>query len=266
MVRSRAEELLRTGAEKGFTPWLIEQTPFESVYGTAAQSNQHWAAVVAVLTLTLLLAGSMAYERQSGMTFLLGTTPRGRGALLTRKIIVAALTTASVWSIVYGMELHALISDFSIQTWDISVQNLSMMTQFPILCCIKEWLVALYGYRLLMLFCGAILVLLISSCAKRAEIACIAGCGIMLIPSLLYAYVGIEVFRPLAYIISVEAVPLLVQANGAITQFLLWGVALTIIAGMAIGWLCVSINRFRSGTASQRCHREAPPEDPGIRF
>lgn len=245
LVRSRAEELLRTGAEKGFTPWLIEQAPFESVYGTAAQSNQHRAAVVAVLALTLLMAGSMAYERQSGMTFLLRATPRGREALLIRKIIVAALTTASVWATVYGMELHALISNFSIQTWDISVQNLSMMTQFPILCSIQEWLAALYGYRLLTLFCGAILVLLISSCAKRVEIACIAGCGIMLIPSLLYAYVGIEVFRPLAYIISVEAVPLLVQANGGITQLLVWGVALTIFAGLAIGWLCVSINKFR---------------------
>ena len=64
LVRSRAEELFRLGAEKGFTPWLIEQTTFESVYGTAAQNNQHRAAVVAVLALTLLLAGSIAYERQ----------------------------------------------------------------------------------------------------------------------------------------------------------------------------------------------------------
>ena len=51
-VRSRAEKLFELGAEKGFTPWLIEQTPFESVYGTAAQSNQHRAAVVAVLALS----------------------------------------------------------------------------------------------------------------------------------------------------------------------------------------------------------------------
>ena len=97
--------------------------------------------------------------------------------------------------------------------------------QFPILCSIRGWLVILYGYRLLALFCGAILVLLVSSWVKRIEIAYIAGCGIMLIPSLLYAYVGIEIVRPLAYITSVEAVPQLTQASGTITQFLLWGVA-----------------------------------------
>ena len=237
LVRSRAEELFSLGAEKGFVPWLMDQTPFESVYGMAAQSNQHRAAVIAVLALTLLLAGSMAYERQSGMTFLLRAAPRGRGALLICKVIVAALEAAAVWATVYGMELYALISNFSIQTWNVPVQNLSMMTHFPILCSIKEWLVILYGYRLLALICGAILVLLVSSCVKRAEIAYIAGCGVMLIPSLLYAYVGIEVFRPLSFIISVEAVPLLTLADGGITQFLLWGVALTVIAGMAIAWL-----------------------------
>ena len=110
------------------------------------------------------------------MTFLLGSTPRGRGTLLIRKIIVAALVSTAVWATVYGMELYALISNFSIQTWDVPVQNLSMMMQFPILCSIKGWLVILYGYRLLALFCGAVLVLLVSSAWKfpilQAAVSC----------------------------------------------------------------------------------------------
>ena len=171
LVRDRAEKLFELGAAKGFTPWLIEQMPFESVYGTAAQSNPHRAAVVAVLALTLLLAGSMAYERQSGMTFLLGSTLRGRRALLIRKILVAVFEATVVWATVYGMELYTLISNFSIQTWNVPVQNLSIITHFPILCSIKGWLVILYGYRLLALFCGAILVMLVSSCDKRMEIS-----------------------------------------------------------------------------------------------
>ena len=65
----------------------------------------------------------------------------------------------------------------------------------------------------------------------------------MLIPSLLYAYVGIEIFQPLVYITSVEAVPLL--THGAITQFLLWGVAFILIVGLAFAWLFVSINRLK---------------------
>ena len=68
----------------------------------------------------------------------------------------------------------------------------------------------------------------------------------MLIPSLLYAYVGIEIFQPLAYITSVEAVPLLTQAGGAITQFLLWGAGLITIAMMASIWLCILSNKFKN--------------------
>lgn len=185
------------------------------------------------------------YERQSGMTFLLEATPRGRGALMRYKIVVAILAATAVWVTVYGMELYALISNFSIQTWNVPVQNLSMMARFPILCAIKEWLVILYGYRLLVLCCGAVLVLLVLRFVKRVGIAYIAGCGIMLIPSLLYAYVGIELLRPLAYITSVEAVPLLTRVNGAITQFLLCGVTLTAIAGLARIWLLVSNNMVK---------------------
>ena len=92
------------------------------------------------------------------------------------------------------------------------------------------------------LSCGAILILFVSSCVKRVEIAYIACCGILLIPSLLYAYVGIELFHPLAYITSVEAVPLLIRANGGIAQVVLWGVALAVIAGLLGVWLFVSDN------------------------
>lgn len=66
-VKARVNELKTNGADKGFIPWLIDETPFESVYGTAAQDNQHHASVIAVLSLTLLLAGSMVYERRSNI-------------------------------------------------------------------------------------------------------------------------------------------------------------------------------------------------------
>lgn len=245
IVRGRVEEIWNYSTEKGFTPWLIDETPFESVYGTAAKKNQHKAAIAAVLTLTLILAGNMTYERQSGMTFLLKATPRGRVTLLSRKILLSALSTVVVWIIVYGMELHSLVSDFSIETWSVPVQNLSMMTQFPINCSISMWLVLLYGYRLWALFCGALLVLLISGLMKRIEVSYILSCGIMLIPSLLYAYVNIDVLRPVSYIVGVEAMPLLLSENGGVLQFVIWIAALTAIAVFSIVRLFVSSNNYK---------------------
>ena len=244
-VRSRTEELRDKGSAAGFTPWLIDETPFESVYGSRARSNQQQAAHVAVLALTLLLAGSMAYERQSGMMFLLKSTARGRGALLFRKLLLAAVMTTLVWGVVYGMEIYTIHSAFDIPAWSAPAKNLSMLTEFPFNCSITGWLVMLYAYRWLCLFCGAVVVLLVSSLLRRMEAAYIATVGVILLPSLLYAYMGIEVFRPLSVILPVEAMPLLILANGAISQFLMWGVALTMIAGLAAGWLFISANGLK---------------------
>ena len=241
-VRSRAQELRDKGTAEGFVPWLIDETPFESVYGSRAQSNQQQAALVAVLALTLLLAGGMAYERQSGMTYLLKSTARGRGALIFRKLLLAAGMTTLVWAVVYGMEVYTLLSDFDIPAWSAPVKNLSMLSAFPLNCSITGALVLLYVFRWFMLFCGAVIVLLISSRMKRMEVAYIATSAVTLLPSLLYAYMGIGVFRPLSIILPVAAMPLLTAASGATSVCFPWFVALMGIATIIIVWLFVSTN------------------------
>lgn len=243
-VRVCIDELKTNALEKGFVPWLIDDTPFESVYGVAAQSNQHRAAVVSVLALSLLLAGSVAYEHRSNMTLLLSSTIRGRGELLSRKILLAFTVSAVVWAIVYGRELYILITKFDFREWDIAVQNLSMTSEFPIHCSIRGWLVILYAYRLLTLIGGAMIVLMISALVKRMELACVAACGVMLLPSVLYAYMGIKQLKPLAYIIGVEVMPLFLDENGGVSQLLLWGVMLIVIAITVCAWLFVTANRL----------------------
>lgn len=237
-LRVRVNELKTNGADKGFTPWLIDETPFESVYGTAAQNNQHRAAIIAVLALTLLLAGSIVYERRSNMTFLSGSTIRGRGVLLSRKILLSVIVSAAVWMVVCGREVYILLTKFEIREWDIAVQNLSMLSEFPIHCSIRGWLIILYVYRLLALICGAMIVLLISSLVKRMELAYVSACGVMLLPSVLYAYMGVRLLKPLAYIVGVEAMPLLLDENGGVAHLMLWGVVLVVIAGTTCAWLC----------------------------
>ena len=231
-VRAHTNELKTNGSDKGFTPWLIDETPFESVYGTAAQNNQRRAAIIAVLALTLLLGGCMAYEKRSNMTYLSSSTFRGRGVLLSRKILLSVIISSAVWAVAYGRELYVLITKFDIREWDIAVQNLSMLSEFPIHCSIRGFLIILYAYRLLVIICGAMIVLLISSLVKRMELAYVAACGVMLLPSVLYAYMGVRLLKPLAYIVGVEGMPLLLDENGGVSQLMLWGVVLIVIAGV----------------------------------
>ena len=76
------------------------------------------------------------------------------------------------------------------------------------------------------------IVLLISSLVKRMELAYVAACGVMLLPSVLYAYMGVRLLKPLAYIVGVEGMPLLLDENGGVSQLMLWGVVLIVIAGV----------------------------------
>ena len=243
-VRARVNELKTNGSDKGFTPWLINETPFESVYGTAAQNNQHRAAIVAVIALTLLMGGGMAYEKHSNMTCLSSSTIRGRGVLLSWKMLLSVILSAAVWAVVYGRELYVLITKFDFLELNIAVQNLSMLTKFPIHCSIRGWLIILYVYRLLVLICGAIIVMLISSHVRRMELAYIAASGIMLLPSVLYAYMGVRLLKPLAYIVGVESMPLLLDENGGIAQLMLWGVVLLVIAGAASAYMFMVTNKL----------------------
>ncbi len=232
-VRARVFELKNRGKSDGFAPWLIDEIPFESVYGGYAESNQMNAALLAVLALTLLLAGSMAYERQSGMTYLLRSTARGRGAFHVRKLLLAAAATTLVWAVVYGLELRALLTGVDVSVLRAPVQNLSMAASFPLCCPIAAALALLYVCRWLVLFCCAVAVLFISGCARRTETACIASAAATLLPSLLYAYMGIGIFRPLSVILPVAAMPILTPADGAASAYLPWLAAITAIAACA---------------------------------
>lgn len=209
VVRQRVEVLRSLGEEKGFTPWLIEESPYKGTYGDEARSNQNKAALVAMLTITLLLAGSMAYEAQSGMNYLLASTQRGRKSLLRRKIGMAAILTTVVWAVTYGLEFHAFLGICDTSTFAAQIQNLSILQNFPTRCSIVTLLVGLYLFRWLALFACAMLTMLVSSLVKRMETAYIACCALVLLPSVLYLYVGLAPLRYLSLGHAVAAMPIL---------------------------------------------------------
>ena len=233
VVRRRAEELRDKGLEQGFTPWLIEETPYESVYGDTAGNNQQSAALVALLALGLLLAGNMSYEQQSGVTSLLLSTTKGRRALLARKILLAIATTTGIWAVIYGLELHAFFGTYEIDTLSASVQNLSLLDSLPQGCTIGMFLIMLYALRLLTLICAAMLTLLLSSCMKRIDVSYIAVCGVLLLPSLLYNYVGLDPLKYLSFTLPMGAMTFVQTANPLIWIAAVCGVMITLI-GLSI--------------------------------
>lgn len=236
VVRQRAEELRSLGDEKGFTPWLIEESTYKGTYGNEARVNQQSAALVAMLTVVLLLAGTMAYETQSGMNYLLASTQRGRKSLFRRKVGMAAILTTIVWAVSYGLEIHAFLGICDTETFVASVQNLSMLESFPIRCSIGVFLVGLYLFRWLALFTCAMLTMLISSFVKRMETAYIGTCALVLLPSVLYLYLELEPLKYLSLALPVMGMPFILRLS------LL--VILLIVTTAMIGMLCLVIHEI----------------------
>lgn len=229
IVRARVEELQALGTETGIAPWLIEESAYQGTYGADAKPNQNRAALVAMLTITLLLAGSMAYEKQSGMDYLLASTLRGRKKLLHRKIGLAAILTTVVWAVTYGLEVHAFLGVCDTATSAAPVQSLSMLESFPVRCSIGVFLVGLYLFRWLALFACAMLTMLISSGMKRLETAYIATCGVILLPSVLYLFMGLEPLKYLSLAVPVQVAPLIINNQPNTSLITTWGLLVALI-------------------------------------
>ena len=239
IVRARVEELQALGTETGIAPWLIEESAYQGTYGADAKPNQNRAALVAMLTITLLLAGSMAYETQSGMDYLLASTLRGRKKLLHRKIGLATILTTVVWTVTYGLELHAFLGACDTGTFAASVQNLSMLQEFPIQCSTGFFLVGLYLLRWVALFTCAMLTMLISSLMKRMETAYIGTCALVLLPSVLYLYLGLEPLKYLSLVLPAMGMPLLIENSGNSYTI----VFVCLLLGVLIGISCYALYR-----------------------
>ena len=237
MVRDRVEQLREQSQKKSFVPYLIAEAPFESVYGKTAESNQQSAAMLSLLILGLLLAGCMTYEKQSGITGLAASAAKGRGVLLACKILLAAGCATLVWAVVYGFELRAFLMICNTNTLTASASNLALIQNMTLSCKISTALIFLYGFRLLVLFCTAMLSLLVSSCMKRMEAAYIAVCAVLLLPSLLYSYMGLAPMKYMALSIPISAMPLLQGENTTTVICIVTG-CLTALIGISAYVLC----------------------------
>lgn len=237
IVLQRVQDMKANGEKTGFTPWLVEYTPYESVYGEVASRNQQNASALALLALALLLAGNITYERQSGIIPLLVAFPKGRGSLLRRKVAIAGLFATMIWAVIYGLELRTLLLSIRTDTLSAPIQSLPILESLTITCTIKTFLAILYFVRLLLLFGGAMLILAISCLTgKRMTVSYIAVLGILILPSLLYFYVEFEPLKYVSFALPVQVLPLLQVEHPLALLSILCGVYVFLI-GVSIWFL-----------------------------
>lgn len=238
LVRDRIAELERIKEETGITPWILCETPYEQVYGENTQNNQQKAALVALLCLSLLLAGVFAYEKQCGTDMLITSCVNGRKRLFYRKYGICLIAAVIVWAAIYGTEVYHLLKVCTPATLSAPIQSLSIFEEFPLSCSIAVFLVFLYLFRLLMLCCVGCVILFVSARQKRISTAQITAVGATVIPSAVYFFLGVTPLKYISATVPVAATSLLLNTQGTVLRV---GVVGGVMIGIAS--LCTTLIR-----------------------
>ena len=235
-VENRVARLRERAAERGYQPWILDESNYDLIYGPTSRDRQRLNAAAAMILTAFCCASLAAYERQSGVVPMVRATKRGRGGLLRRKVLLTVLLSAFVWAAVYAREVQALFDWFQPRTLAAPVQNIDALAGFPVVLTITQYLVLLYAVRLVMLLCVGFTVLLISRHSPSVPAAYLISAGILGVPALL-TVLGVDGLKWVSPLVPVSSAELLWGlGSGSLIDALPW--ILWLACGAAALWLC----------------------------
>lgn len=143
-IENRAEALKEQSEKQGFAAALLDEAPYESVYGEPAKIVRLQSILLIGLTIFLLFGWNGVYERKSGMIPLLRSTEGGRGKLIKAKLLAAVFITTLLWTAMYGKEFSDFYRLFPKELWHIAPQNLTLLADCSISCSLTGYLAIYY--------------------------------------------------------------------------------------------------------------------------
>ena len=188
-MEERVEELRERAQQEGIVPWLVNQEYYEGFWGDKPMPLQRQNMVWMLLLVLCSTSGLVAYERQEGTLGLLRSLSDGRKRLFRRKVGIRLLTTTLIWGFFTGMEVWTICSSEAFQpnVLGAAVQNMDFLQDFPFRIRIGSYMLLLYGLRLFVLLCVAILASWIGSRMSTLQGATLVNLFILGFPALLYA-------------------------------------------------------------------------------
>lgn len=230
-VERRVDALRRRAEEGGYAPWVVGDYAYEICYGSQSRDTQRSNAAVAVTLTALLAAPLWAFERQSGVTPMLRSTPRGRRRLFRRKTGMAALLSAFVWGCVYVREMLCVARYDHITTLAAPVRNLDALASFPAAVTFGQYLAVLYLLRLVMLIGVGEAALAAGLFCPNVRVSYVIAAALLGLPALLTA-LGIGLFQWVSPLVPVASAELMWNMGSGNAAWLLpWLVWLAVAAG-----------------------------------
>ena len=182
----RYEELLdlQTAGEKGLK--LVNELPFDQIYGETGANFRLASACAALLALCLTIPCVFWLERRYGMELVLLSTPTGRNTLWRWKVILVLCVSAVIW---LAWSWHEL---FLFQrlggSWDVCLSNAASLHHWDSRLgsgSLLAYLLSFYGFRLAGLLSAGSVVMWISSIFSSLLPAAGISVLVLLFPTLL---------------------------------------------------------------------------------
>ncbi len=208
------ERLEEEIAGLGDGDWLVDQTPFMNIYGSAAWYTQRNTALAAVMILVLCLSGLFATERSGDVRKVLRSAPGGRSKLFWTKYAVALSVTAVVWLLVFVQEWYSAAKMLGETIFAAPCGSVSVLKGFP--GTVGGFLVVLYISKgVLLLIPMHLCVFIAGRCGSFEKAFAVSGAA-MLIPAGVcrFAAEPLSAVTPLTFL--AEGNPLLTGGDGLV--------------------------------------------------
>ncbi|MDF2539295.1 MAG: hypothetical protein K0S76_2316 [Herbinix sp.] len=240
---ARLNEIKET---RGIDVWLVNPLGYETLIGNASATGQRKDVLTIILFITLMVGSSIAYEKQMKAFALVRAIAKGRQPVIGLKMLWAFIVTLCVALPIYYTAIMNVKNSVGLPYLKAPVQSIGILEEFPIVMSIGEFMIMVYALRVLLMYCMALLALLVSSYTKASSEGIIAAVAVTTIPAAL-EYVG---FRQIAYVSLLKPAGVMEIWLDKGYQGILWLLPMLLI--LAIGISAALLSRKRWISAARR--------------
>jgi hypothetical protein len=206
-VQVRLEHLQELGGEEPL--WMLDSSEFDSIFSSYAADVQIRRGLLLLAALCVLCSGLAAMDQQYHMVSLLWTTPNGRRKRLCWQYVWILCVTVSMSFLQSGIEVVCLMGTNAVAYLDAPVQSIAWLEEFPLHVSIWTFIMMMSAYRVISAVCMGCLLYWLSGWFTQIRQAMLTELVLLLGPTMLYYYIGIEPLKWFSAVLPASGVGLL---------------------------------------------------------
>lgn len=186
IIKETAETGLEYSKRTGNQLWVIKPYSYQLLLVDDIKTVQKNSTYI-LIAMIGIFSGIMAYEKTTHMNQSLRTLKRGRGKLLSKKLLWIFLTSFVVSITIHLIQLLQIKDLLGLNDLSVPVQSIISMRDFPFSISIQSFLILLFLLRVLATFLIGIVVMVISHFCQNSISTIAVSIFLLVLPSVLDA-------------------------------------------------------------------------------